>query len=435
MQAARSTALVDSSYPEPLGLRGARSDQGVLARALVKPMNASDIFDSVELARDRLVALHERLARQAGGSVPEGVLEGLRQLSGLMPTLRTRYELLVQVLDRTNDMISVKDLQGRYEMINSTGALLFALPADEVVGLDDRDLFDAKDSETVMALDQEVMRSGVPQTSEDVLELRGVPHTLITSRTPWYDPVKRIRGVIGVGQDVTDRRSLERDQAKRSERLSGLALANLLEEERLRRTLAAELHDGIGQDVNLAKLRLATLREATTPELHASLNGIIQLMEVIDGSLRGITYRISPPSLHDLGFVEALHWLVESMAAQHQFEVDFEVVEPVVVMDEWARVILFRAVRELLSNVLLHARVLRARLRIERRGTDVLITVSDLGLGFDAADFDQHGYGLFGIREQCRYIGATLTVQSEPGAGTTVVLCAPVAKRGDDGEQ
>ena len=394
-------------------------------------MEYSEIFESVELARDRLVTLHEQLAQETGDAVPEGVLEGLRQLSGLMPTLRTRYELLVLVLDRTHDMISVKDLQGRYEMINSSGARLFARPADEVLGLDDRDLFDAKDSETVMALDREVMRSGVPQTSEDVLELRGRAHTLITSRTPWYDPVQRIRGVIGVGQDVTAQRLREQGLSHHSERLSGMALANLQEEERLRRTLAAELHDGIGQDVNLAKLRLATLREESSPELHASLNGIIQLMELVDRSLQGITYRISPPSLHDLGLVDALHWLVADMALQHQLEVAFEVVE-VVVADEWARVILFRAVRELLSNVVQHAGVDRALLRVEQRGDDVLITVSDRGAGFDATDFDRHGYGLFGIREQCRYFGATLSVSSSPGSGTTVVLCAPRVARVDN---
>lgn len=392
-------------------------------------MNESEIFENVELARARLVALHERLARPGGGAAPEGALDGLRELSGLMETLRARYELLVQALDRSNDLISAKDLQGRYEIINSLGARMHALSAEEIVGLDDRDLLDEKDSGSVMALDREVMRSGVPQTGEETLSLRGVPHTLITSRTPWYDPVQRIRGVIGIGQDVTAHRLRERDLTERSERQGALAKANLLEEERLRRSLAAELHDGIGQDVSLAKLRLATLRDAADVELQAPLDGIIELMEQVDRSLQRITYHFSPPSLHDLGLVDALHWLVESMTLQHELDVALEVVGPAVVADEWVRVILFRAVRELLTNVVQHSNVRHAVLRVEQVGGDVHITVSDHGSGFDTAAFDRHGYGLFGIREQCTYIGATVEIRSSPDAGTTVLLTAPSGLR------
>src|SRR6187402_2845400 len=96
----------------------ASHDQGALARAVATTVYETEIFENVELAQARLVALHERLARQTGGAAPEGALEGLRELTGLMETLRARYELLVQALDRSNEMISAKDLQGRYEMIN-----------------------------------------------------------------------------------------------------------------------------------------------------------------------------------------------------------------------------------------------------------------------------------------------------------------------------
>lgn len=392
-------------------------------------VHQSEIFEHVELAQARLSALHERLALQAGGAVPEGALDGLRELSDLMETLRARYELLVQALDRSNDLISVKDLQGRYEMINGFGASLYALRAEEIVGLDDRALLDERDSGTVMALDREVMRSGVPQTGEETLELGGVAHTLITSRTPWYDPGHRIRGVIGVGQDVTAHRQREREQSERSDRQSALGKANLLEEERLRRSLAQELHDGIGQDVSLAKLRLATLRAASGADLQANLDAIIELMEQVDLSLQALTYRFSPPSLHDLGLVDALQWLVESMALQHQLDVTLEVIGPVVVADEWVRVILFRAVRELLTNVVRHSNALRVLLRVELRGHDVHIAVIDHGSGFDTTAFDQHGYGLFGIREQCAYIGATFQVLSSPGAGTTALLTTPCGAR------
>jgi signal transduction histidine kinase len=151
----------------------------------------------------------------------------------------------------------------------------------------------------------------------------------------------------------------------------------------------------------------------------------------VDLSLQALTYRFSPPSLHDLGLVDALQWLVESMGAQHRLDVTLELVGPVVIADEWVRVILFRAVRELLTNVVRHSNGLSALLRVELRGGDVHITVIDHGSGFDTAAFDQHGYGLFGIREQCAYIGATFQILSSPGAGTTALLTTPCGARKD----
>jgi signal transduction histidine kinase len=56
----------------------------------------------------------------------------------------------------------------------------------------------------------------------------------------------------------------------------------------------------------------------------------------------------------------------------------------------------------------------------------VIITVEDAGVGFDTADLDRHGYGLFGIHEQLKYVDGVIHVESKPGGGTTVTLTAPL---------
>jgi signal transduction histidine kinase len=84
-------------------------------------------------------------------------------------------------------------------------------------------------------------------------------------------------------------------------------------EEQLRRSLAAELQNGLGQDIALAKMKLATLRGSAGSELHGPLTGIEQLVERADRSLRVIAFQISPLSLHDLGLVAALQWLAEDI--------------------------------------------------------------------------------------------------------------------------
>jgi signal transduction histidine kinase len=203
-----------------------------------------------------------------------------------------------------------------------------------------------------------------------------------------------------------------------------LASEIVFREESLRRSLAAELHNGLGQDIALAKMKLATLRGSVSVDLHDALIAIEQFIERADRSLRTITFQISPPSLHDLGLVAALQWLGEDISQKYGIEVRIEDEASPGVADERIRVFLFRAVRELLINSARHAGVREAVVHLERRGELVRITVEDAGNGFDMTGFDGSGYGLLCISEQMRCVDGHMSVDSAPGRGTTVVLTA-----------
>ena len=90
--------------------------------------------------------------------------------------------------------------------------------------------------------------------------------------------------------------------------------------------------------------------------------------------------------------------------------------------------ILFRAVRELLLNVVKHARARRSTLSLRRRGAEVEIEVADDGIGFapGAQEGAEGGYGLFSIREQLGRLGGRIEVDSRPGEGSRVLLRAPL---------
>jgi signal transduction histidine kinase len=227
-------------------------------------------------------------------------------------------------------------------------------------------------------------------------------------------------------QDVTKRRRSDRDADLRQERLRSLASEIVIAEERLRQSLAAELHNGLGQDIALAKMKLAALRSSVSAELHDPLARIEHLVEQADRALRSITFQLSPPSLHDLGLVPALEWLAEDIGDRNHVEVTVADEGTPSVEDQRMRVVLFRAVRELLVNAAAHsgARTIRVTLRFDE--TVLHIVVQDDGSGFDATRIDSDGYGLFGVREQMRHVGGDLRVDSTLDRGTTVELTAPL---------
>jgi signal transduction histidine kinase len=100
------------------------------------------------------------------------------------------------------------------------------------------------------------------------------------------------------------------------------------------------------------------------------------------------------------------------------------------VSDDRLRVILFRAVRELLINTVTFAHAREARVRLGSADGLLRITVEDEGIGFDAAEGSDRGHGLFGIREHLRHVGGSMDIDSVPGRGTTVTLRVPLATVG-----
>ena len=84
---------------------------------------------------------------------------------------------------------------------------------------------------------------------------------------------------------------------------------------------------------------------------------------------------------------------------------------------------LYRVVQEAMTNVVRHARATRVDVLVERRGDRIRVMVEDDGVGFEPDQVqDGDHIGLLGLRERAEALGGTLTIESAPGAGTTVVV-------------
>jgi PAS domain S-box-containing protein len=388
-------------------------------------MSEYDLLQSVEQARHQLTALRTRLENEEMPPRPTEVRRTLGDLQETLEKLQAHYELLCEILARTNDAVFAKDLDGRYVMINRNGAGMFGKTVEEILGHDDSALFERNRAERIMAIDRAIMSTGKPRTFEETTDILGVATTLLTTEAVWYEPRGTLRGLIGTTQDVTERKAVERGAEVQQARLRSLASEIVIAEERLRQSLATDLHSGLGQDIALAKLKLSALRSFANADMHDSLIRIERLIEQADRSLHSITLQLSPPSLHELGLLSALQWLAEDVGARYDLDVKIEDDGISVVASDRVRVILFRAVRELLLNTAKHAGARQAIVSIGSEDSLLRITVKDKGSGFEAAELGLRGHGLFGIREQLAHVGGTMHLDSALGRGTTVVLTAP----------
>ncbi|OPZ80735.1 MAG: Oxygen sensor histidine kinase NreB [bacterium ADurb.Bin429] len=266
-----------------------------------------------------------------------------------------------------------------------------------------------------------VAETGVPSRFEAELPTLG-KHVVASVFSP------RIGRFAAVLYDITARKLAE-DQVRVYQReLLGLASELSQAEERERRRIASDLHDSIIQNLALLQIMLGGLRAQADPALHATVDDARALLTASIQSARTLTFELSPPVLYELGLIAALEWIGEQMQQRHGLLVAVKAAGHFRLFSDDHRALLFSIVRELLVNIVKHARADQVTIHAEARDGMVAITVTDDGVGFDPAitEDQRSGYGLFSIRERLRHFGGTLTITSRPGAGTRVELLAPL---------
>jgi signal transduction histidine kinase len=146
---------------------------------------------------------------------------------------------------------------------------------------------------------------------------------------------------------------------------------------------------------------------------------------------RTLMLELAPPGLHDTGLMEALRWLADRVAKQQRITVTIEDDGFPKPLEDQITVLLFQTVRELLQNVVKHARSKRATVRCAVSDDLLTLDVLDPGVGFEVHSVDrlptrQGGFGLFSIRERLKLMGGTIDIHSVVGEGTTVRIRVPL---------
>ena len=232
--------------------------------------------------------------------------------------------------------------------------------------------------------------------------------------------------------DITRIKEAEARLLDYQARLKALTVELSRTEERQRRDLASQLHEGVSQELFAAQLKLASLKHSITDPIQLQrLNEVnAQIVKSIR-EIKSITYDLSPPVLYDLGLPEALESLAKTFETRHGLKVtvDFQG-EPGNCKDEIKHII-YRVVREVLQNTVKHARADRASVFVEKTENDLFVDVTDNGIGFDTSvarenHYNGIGFGLFDIREKISHLGGDLRICSTPGEGTRVSLAVPL---------
>lgn len=191
-----------------------------------------------------------------------------------------------------------------------------------------------------------------------------------------------------------------------------------------RRRIAADLHDGVVQDLAGVTYSLAGLAERVDdPAIGAGLRGNADTTRHAVRGLRSLLVDIYPPSLAEAGLSAALTDLLSALPPETSGRLNMA---DDLAFDDDQHAALYRAARESLQNVVKHAHASMVDIRVRQTGDGSgVLTVADDGRGFDPGAVAAGHFGLALLRELAATSGGSLNVRSEPGEGTTVVFTVP----------
>jgi signal transduction histidine kinase len=194
-----------------------------------------------------------------------------------------------------------------------------------------------------------------------------------------------------------------------------------------RNRLARELHDAVSQTLFTASLIadvLPTLWARNPEEAERQLVTLRRLTRGAQAEMRTLLMELRPTALMEADLETLLGHLTKAVAARADMEVDLDL-EAIPPLPPDVKIALYRIAQEAVNNVAKHARADRISVCLrtpDDTGEAVCVRVRDDGQGFRPGEVAGDHFGLQTMRERAEAIGATIAIESEPGAGTTLTV-------------
>jgi PAS domain S-box-containing protein len=229
-------------------------------------------------------------------------------------------------------------------------------------------------------------------------------------------------GYIGSCIDVTERKNAEHALSTVSRRL-------IEAQEQERAKVARELHDDICQRLALAAIRLGPAAldgGVSTPDKIAQ---VVEQLTEIANDVQALSHRLHSSKLEYVGLSKAAAGVCSELSGSHQVAIDFRSERVPDDLPKDIAVCFFRILQEALRNAIKHSGSTQFEVALTGDSNHVRLAVRDSGKGFAQAAVEGKGIGLVSMKERVKAVNGTLTIQSEPGRGTTITARAPIHPR------
>ncbi len=348
-------------------------------------------------------------------------------------TLRKRSRMLEAFFQHTITPLAFLDRQFNFVRVNEAYAKADGKEPEYFVGQNHFALYPHEENRRIF---EQVLQTKQPYFAfAKPFTYPNAPHRVTYWNwllTPLLDERGEVQFLVLNLEDVTERQKAFQELEHRARQLQKLTLELSQAEDRERKRLAEILHDDLQQQLAAAKFHLSLLGHRVPQDkgIGAAVAQLDQILKDAIEKSRSLSHELSPAVLYQSDLGEAFEWLARQLKTKHGLTVHVESRGRIDSPSEALKIFLFKTAQEILFNVVKHARVREARLRIQRLRGGVWLTISDQGQGFDPRSLGKTGgFGLLSIRERIELLGGRMRIRSVTGRGSTFLIVVP------DGEE
>lgn len=369
-----------------------------------------------------------RLARQAAdlaelfrGDAPEPTPVAVR------PAAEPGSER-AQLLGELAEGVIRLDPRGVVLGCNVVATAYLSLSDDAVLGANLWELLPEAVGGPLHAACERVRRVGCAESVEDWFPIRS---RLADTRVVPDGP-----GVVLIVRDVTEVRALGASLVAAQAQFRALSQRLRSAQEDERRRISRELHDVVGQDLSVIKLRLEILKKRLS-KLRSNQQNVALCQDIIHdtenalAAARRLAQDMRPSILDQLGLSAAIEWQAQELQRRTGIQCHVRTDAADVRQSTGRDTTAFRVLQELLTNVVRHSEASRVDIHLVENQGSLLLEVQDDGRGFARAPVASdslsppEALGLLGVRERVGALGGNVEIETTEGKGTCVRITLP----------
>jgi PAS domain S-box-containing protein len=340
--------------------------------------------------------------------------------------LRSSEERYRQLFENAHDAIWIHDLDGNFITANRAAEVLSGYTAAELSRMNVKAFLSEESLDLAHRIRRALLENQpIEQPYEqNILRRDGSQASLQIATSLVLDQGKPI-GFQHVARDITEQKRL-------SDNLRFYLRQATRAQEEERKRISHELHDDTIQALVVLSRQLDALAsdKSVAESTRGRLEQVWQQTDSILQGVRRLSQDLRPAAIDRLGLLPAIQWLAEEVSRYSGVAIKVNVSGEEHRLPEETAIALFRIIQEAMRNIWRHSGATKAEITIEWYPDRTKATIIDNGKGFKTpdmmGDLAKHGkLGLAGMQERAQLVGGTLTVKSEPGAGTTITVEAP----------
>lgn len=334
--------------------------------------------------------------------------------------LENNKQILQSIIDNTSSIIYVKDMFGRFALVNKQFAKTYGISAESVIG---KTMFDISQDSSAK---ENTLNDDLVIEERRLLEVE--EHAIINGQVFHYYSIKfplinrngEVYAIAAISTDITD--IIQKQNLQRQKEI----IENKIEaQENERKEIGIELHDNISQLLASAKMMLDTALfnvERKDERLEKARNDVYSAIT----ETRKLSHALVSPMVPEQQITTAIEELTKSLWLSGKIKLDlkFSGKKYLNGLDDKCKLTVYRITQEQVNNIMKYSRARNVRIHVNATGGEILVNISDDGVGFDTSTRSA-GIGFRNIASRIKLYGGNMKITSAPGEGCSLDVQIP----------